>query len=118
MWNQDGPEVLMVSMESATAATPVANQDDIFSIDQNHSNIVKFKNSTCADYTNVRSRLISLVQYAPAVISKRLIDHRQSLEMVDSGERANSSMNLVFAQFRGVIQGLLPTDTHMGNQSH
>lgn len=112
MWNQDGPEVLMVSMESATAATPIANQDDIFSIDQNHSNIVKFKNSTCPDYTNVRSRLISLVQDAPAVISKRLMDRKESRDMLDSGDRTNSIMATAFMQFLG-DKSLFPTSTNI-----
>lgn len=111
MWSQDGPEVLMVSMESATAATPVANQDDIFSIDQNHSNIVKFKNSTCPDYTNVRSRLISLVQHAPAVISKRLMDRRESRDMLDSSNRTNSILTTAFKRCLG-DEGLFPTNTH------
>lgn len=111
MWSQDGPEVLMVSMESATAATPVANQDDIFSIDQNHSNIVKFKNSTCPDYTNVRSRLISLVQHAPAVISKRLMDRGESRDMLDSSNMTNSILTTAFKKFLG-DEGLFPTNTH------
>lgn len=105
MWKQDGPKVLMVTKESAIDATPVANQDDIFSIDQDHSNIAKFKNSTCPDYINVRSRVISLVQDAPAVICKRL----ESLkEMLVSGDRVNPNTSSAFVGFQGEIQGLFP----------
>lgn len=79
MWKQTGPNVLMVSRDSATGATPEENQDDIFSIDANHSDIVKFKNNACPDYLNVRSRIIGLVQNAPGVISKRFEDLREGL---------------------------------------
>lgn len=74
MWKQTGPKVLMVSRDSAIDATPEGDQNDIFSIDANHSNIVKFKHNACPDYLNVRSRILTLVQNAPAVISKRSAD--------------------------------------------
>lgn len=54
----------MVSRDSATHATPKENPHDIFSIDANHSEIVKFDNKTCQEYLNVRSRIINLVQDA------------------------------------------------------
>lgn len=62
---------MMVSRESAIWATPKGNQDDIFSIDADHSAIVKFTDSASPDYHNVRSRIIALVQDAPSVIGKR-----------------------------------------------
>lgn len=61
----------MVDRESAIWATPKENQDDIFSIDADHSEIVKFTNNTCPDYLNVRSRIMTLVNEAPSVIRKR-----------------------------------------------
>lgn len=71
MWKQTGPKVLMVSRDSAIDATPEGDQYDIFSIDANHSNIVKFKHNACPDYLKVRFRIITLVRDAPVVISER-----------------------------------------------
>lgn len=65
MWAQDGPEVLMVDRESAIRATPEENQDDIFSIDANHSEIVKFTNNISPDYLIVRDKIMTLVKEAP-----------------------------------------------------
>lgn len=61
----------MVDRESAIWATPEENQDDIFSIDANHSEIVKFTNNISADYLIVRDKIMALVKEAPGVISKR-----------------------------------------------
>lgn len=100
----------MVSKDSAIAATPVTNQDDIFSIDQNHSNIVKFKNRACPDYINVRSRVISLVQQAPSVIYKRLADLKEPPEMLASSDRVNPNTRSTFVEFQGDIQGMFHTE--------
>lgn len=61
----------MVKPDSAIYATPKENEDDIFSIDSNHSEIVKFDHNACQDYLNVRSRIITLVQNAQEVITRR-----------------------------------------------
>lgn len=77
-WSRTGPEVLMVSRASAVFATleqhRVVNQDDIFSIDANHSEMVKFNNNTCQEYLSVRLRIKELTQKAHAVIHKRCIE--------------------------------------------
>lgn len=62
----------MVSLDSATHAAP-DNQDDIFSIDLNHSEMVKFDNSACQHYRNVSSRVVHLMQNAGDVIKRRFI---------------------------------------------
>lgn len=68
----------MVSEASAIFATPeqhrVVNQDDIFSIDANHSDMVKFDNNTCQEYLSVRSRIKELTQKAETIIHKRYIE--------------------------------------------
>lgn len=69
-WKRTGPPVIMVSRESATHATQ-DNQDDIFSIDLNHSEMVKFNSSACQHYRNVSSRVVQLMQYADDVIMRR-----------------------------------------------
>lgn len=70
-WRRTGTTVLMVDRESATHATPKEQQGDIFSIDADNSNIVKFDNNSCEEYLNVRSKLLYLVGKAQAVISQR-----------------------------------------------
>lgn len=60
----------MVTRDSAIHPKP-EEQDDIFSIDANHSEIVKFANSACPDYNNVRSRIIRLVEDGQVIIKKR-----------------------------------------------
>lgn len=54
----------MVTIDSAVYATPQGNWNDIFSIDANHSDIVKFPNDSCQDYINIRTRIVSLVRDA------------------------------------------------------
>lgn len=61
----------MVSQASATHATARENTSDVISIDANHSNIVKFESSSCSNYVNVSAKIISLVETATSVISKR-----------------------------------------------
>lgn len=70
----------MVSPESAIYATPKENRDDIFSIDSNHSEMVKFNHSACHDYLNTGSRIIALVENAQVVIGKRFKRLRESMD--------------------------------------
>lgn len=69
-WRRTGPAVLMVTRDSAIHPTP-ENQEDILSIDADHSEIVKFGNKACPDYNNIRSRVIRLVQNGQTIIKKR-----------------------------------------------
>lgn len=62
---------MMVSRDSAIWATPKGSEDDIFSINADHSEITKFTDSASHDYLNVRSRILTFVQEAPSVIRKR-----------------------------------------------
>lgn len=71
-WKRSGPPVIMVSRDSATHAT-TDNQDDIFSIDLNHSEMVKFESSACQHYRNVSSRVVELMQNAGDVIRRRFM---------------------------------------------
>lgn len=70
-WRRTGMPLLMVDRESATHATREGQQGDIFLIDADHSNIVKFDDTSCEEYLNVRSKLLDLVGKAQAVISQR-----------------------------------------------
>lgn len=83
-WRQTGPEVLMVTRDSAIHPKP-DDLDDIFSIDANHSEIVKFPNSACQDYNNIRARIISLVGDAQAIIRKRFEREQEGMSRVDRG---------------------------------
>lgn len=61
----------MVSRDSATHVTAEANQDDIFSIDANHFEIVKFDRQS-PDFLRVMSRVVGLVDNVQAFINRRL----------------------------------------------
>lgn len=71
IWERVGPAVLMVPEYSATYALPTENTYDQFSIDADHSAIVKFSNSADPDYLSVRQKIIDFVKEAPAAIEKR-----------------------------------------------
>lgn len=79
-WKRTGPKVLMVSQESAIYATPKENRDDIFSIDSNHSEMVKFDHNACQDYLNISSRIIALVESAQVVVDKRFKRLREGMD--------------------------------------
>lgn len=79
-WKRTGPPVMMVSLQSATHPTP-NNRDDIFSIDLNHSEMVKFDNSACQHYRKVSSRVVHLMQNAGDVIKKRFIQQDGMLSL-------------------------------------
>ncbi|KAL0632798.1 hypothetical protein Q9L58_008314 [Maublancomyces gigas] len=79
-------EVMMVSRNSAISATPEGNAVDIFSIDANHSDIVKFKTNTSQSYLNVRTRIMALASEAPAVISKRFEELSESAGLKEPQE--------------------------------
>lgn len=61
----------MVSRDSAVHATPEDMKDDIFSIDADHSNMVKFESKSCQNYINVRTRIIEFAWKAQSVIRQR-----------------------------------------------
>lgn len=71
-WKRTGPPVMMVCRDSATHTNP-DSPDDIFSIDLNHSEMVKFDNSACQHYHKVSSRIVHLMQNAGDVIKSRFI---------------------------------------------
>lgn len=81
-WKRTGKPALMVTRESAIHATPVARQDDVFSVDADHSNIAKFDNKSCQDYIYVRTKLVKLVGEAEAIISKRSAEGKTSTLIV------------------------------------
>lgn len=84
-WRRTGTPVLMVDRESAIHATPKARKGDIFSIDADHSNIVKFDNKSCQEYLNVRSKLLDLVKEARAVIGQRCTEGRMIMVAILTG---------------------------------
>lgn len=99
----------MVTRESASYPAP-EDQDDIFSIDANHSEIVKFANSACPDYNNVRSRIIRLALAAQPVISNRFgcesggrLTSAQGTARLARG--VSSNFKSMFVQFQGERQG-------------
>lgn len=61
----------MVSRESAIDATPREHTNDVFSIDANHSNIVKFESNTCQPYLSVSAKIIGLVETAASIVGER-----------------------------------------------
>lgn len=98
----------MVSRASAVSATPRGHVDDIFSIDANHSDIVKFKTNTSQSYLNIRARIMTLAQEAPAVISKRVDDLTEiagSQDMASPVDGGRLNMRSMFTQFRGKLEG-------------
>lgn len=100
---------MMVSRASAISATPKGKVDDIFSIDANHSDIVKFITNTSQSYLNVRTRIMSLVDAAPAVISKRLLhlmDSPGSQDLAPPVGGDSLNMRSMFTQLRGKQGGL------------
>jgi len=46
---------------------------DIFSIDANHSDLVKFSTPVDPDYKGVQKRIMTMVERAPGVIRQRLV---------------------------------------------
>lgn len=58
--------------DSATYATP-DSPDDVFSIDLNHSEMVKFDSSACQHYHKVSARVVRLMQDAEEVIKRRFV---------------------------------------------
>lgn len=63
---------MMVSESSSTYSGPNEKEYDQFSIDADHSGIVKFADRTNPDYLNVRQRIIDFVNEAPVVIENRI----------------------------------------------
>lgn len=61
----------MVPESSATYALPAEDSYVQFSIDADHSAIVKFSDSTDPDYVSVRQKIIDSVKEAPVAIEKR-----------------------------------------------
>ncbi|KAL0631516.1 hypothetical protein Q9L58_009624, partial [Maublancomyces gigas] len=90
VWTAKGPKVMIVSRESAIWATPKGSEDDIFSINADHSEITKFTDSTSHDYLNE----------APSVIHKRF-EELQLQQQGGSLPRATSSIESMYIQFRG-----------------
>lgn len=118
VWKQTGPKVMMVSRASAISATPKGKVDDIFSIDANHSDIVKFITNTSQSYLNVRTRIMSLVDEAPAVVSNRLRHLRDSPGSQDLASPMggdNLHMRSMFTQFRGELEGRFSCAIYLHN---
>lgn len=70
----------MVPEASATYAGPTEKTYNQFSIDADHSNIVKFSDCANQDYLNIRQRILGFVEEAPGVIKKRLATSIQCKE--------------------------------------
>ncbi|KAF3073926.1 hypothetical protein CFAM422_003506 [Trichoderma lentiforme] len=70
-WERTGPEVMMVPQNSAIYAGPNEKPYDQLSIEADHSEIVKFSDSSNSDYIIIQSRIDKWVQKAPAVIRDR-----------------------------------------------
>lgn len=99
----------MVTKESASYPAP-EDEDDIFSIDANHSEIVKFGNSASSDYNNVRSRIIRLALDGQAVVSNRF-DYKPESELIGAQgaakqvRGASSKFGSMFIQFENTREG-------------
>lgn len=100
----------MVTKESASYPAP-EGEDDIFSIDANHSEIVKFGNSASSDYNNVRSRIIRLVLDGQAVVRNRF-HYKLESELTGAQGAArqlrgiSSKFRSMFVQFEDANEGL------------
>lgn len=108
----------MVNRDSAIHATPKENPTDIFSIDANHSEIVKFDNKTCQEYLNVRARIINLVQDAHG---NSTFEVHQNVWLVDTkNEELTISVEIVLSWTRceGSAHFLIPTLESNSNSSH
>ncbi|OPB46269.1 ankyrin repeat protein [Trichoderma guizhouense] len=70
-WERTGPEVMMVPQNSAIYAGPNEKPYDQLPIEADHSEIVKFSDSSNSDYIIIQSRIDKWVQKAPAVIRDR-----------------------------------------------
>ncbi|KAL6695606.1 hypothetical protein J3F84DRAFT_408618 [Trichoderma pleuroticola] len=70
-WERTGPEVMMVPQNSAIYAGPNEKPYDQLPIEADHSEIVKFSDTSDSDYIIIQSRIQKWVQKAPAVIRER-----------------------------------------------
>ena len=71
-YERTGSFIRMVSRVSATHSGPNEKIYDQLSINDDHSNMVKFDSRTNQDYTGIRSRVRDCVKEAPNIIRKRL----------------------------------------------
>jgi hypothetical protein len=71
----------MVSESSATHHSRHDQVHDIFSIDANHSGLVKFPNSLDSGYKMVQDRILAMVKHAPGVIGDRFTKKKGKTSM-------------------------------------
>lgn len=69
---------MMVPRASALHAGRNEKSHDQLSIDENHSDIVKFSDRSNPDYIIIESRIKDLVANAPTAIRERFIGYRKS----------------------------------------
>lgn len=69
---------MMVPHMSAIQAGPKEARFDHISINENHSNIVKFNNEAGHDYAIIESRIVKLAADAPGVVMRRFGEQRKS----------------------------------------
>lgn len=66
-----GPEIEMVTMESAVFSVQQGARYHQLSRDVDHSNLAKFSSRADQDYINLRGRIVDCVEDAPEVIHAR-----------------------------------------------
>ncbi|KAH8679043.1 hypothetical protein BGZ60DRAFT_513281 [Tricladium varicosporioides] len=83
-WAKTGEKVMMVPKISATYASINEKKYDQLPINADHSNIVKFSDSSDDDYVIIQSRISQWVKDAPRVIQERFAGHRKTLSAAQS----------------------------------
>ncbi|KFZ01163.1 hypothetical protein V500_00867 [Pseudogymnoascus sp. VKM F-4518 (FW-2643)] len=83
-WEKTGDKVMMVPKVSATYASINEKKYDQLPINADHSNIVKFSDSSHDDYVIIQSRIRQCVKDAPRVIQERFAGHKKALSVAQS----------------------------------
>ncbi|KAL6821770.1 hypothetical protein J3E69DRAFT_367941 [Trichoderma sp. SZMC 28015] len=83
-WERTGPEVMMVPQNSAIYAGPNEKPYDQLPIEADHSEIVKFSDTSNSDFIIVQSRIEKWVKKAPAVVRERFRRLRTKFSAVEA----------------------------------
>lgn len=77
-WLRTGPEIEMVTKDSAIFSTQTEARYDQLSRDVDHSNLAKFDRRADQDYINLRGKIVECIEEAPSVIEGRFTAVLQS----------------------------------------
>ncbi|KAL5349520.1 hypothetical protein ACLOAV_005815 [Pseudogymnoascus australis] len=83
-WEKTGKKVMMVPKVSATYASLNEKKYDQLPINADHSNIVKFSDSSDDNYVIIQSRMRQCVKDAPRAIRERFNGHKKALSAAQS----------------------------------